>query len=157
MPDLRLGRLTCCEKAGAAGNSTSPSLCLAASSAARCWRRRVRRLMVNSMLNFMLSTKRSSSLQTNSDTSCLNFSFYEAVGQKKNLTKNSFYFFVVKCSCKDLTLSWSRVWRCRAAHCVRSRGTSPSSLLKDRPAVYPRVAQTDGSQTHQVPDSLRCW
>lgn len=150
MPYLSSGNLVCWEKAGAAGNNTFPNLNLTASSAARCWTRTVRRLTVNSMLNFMLSTKRTSNLQ---DKLCE----YHVLTRLLYESTKSIFLFVNSCMFlwhQDLTLSWSRVWRCQAAHCERSHGTSPFFHLQDRPAAHPLVAQTDGSQTHQVPGRL---
>ena len=130
------------EDVGAAGNNTSPSLYVAASSAALCWRRRVRRLTVNSTWNFIPSTKRSSNLQTNSHNM-----IWIADTKNDHLCRQK-----MSLCCLDLTLSWSPVWCCPAAHCGRSRGTSPLSLLRDTQAADRLLAQTDGSQTHQVPD-----
>lgn len=62
--DLRLGSWIFGEMKFGAGNSTSSRWCVTASSAARCWTRTVRRLMMNSMWNFMFSTQRSTNLWT---------------------------------------------------------------------------------------------
>lgn len=154
MPHLSLGRSICREeKVGAAGNNTFSSLYLFASSAALCWRRRVRRLIVNSTLNFMLSTKKVSNLERKSQTvwisvtkklkmSLLNIS-------KKNLYFKILYYMVLYSM--NLTLNWSPVWHYPAAHCEHSHGTSPLFLLQDTPAAHLLVAQMGGSQTHQVP------
>jgi len=61
--DLRFGSAVCPVPLSE-GNNTSPSLCLAASSTARCWRFKGKRLMLNSTSNFMLLTNFWRSLQT---------------------------------------------------------------------------------------------
>lgn len=150
MSNLSWGSSVCWEERGAAGNNTSPSPHVVAISAALCWTRTVRRLTVNSILNFMPSTKRASNLQINTEQKLCESHILTNVEN----TDQTNIFYLNNCILVwgvVLTLSWSRVWHCRAARCGRSHGISLFFLRRDTPTANPLAAQRGGSQTHQGP------